>query len=112
MAQIRTAFKGIASRRNATRSRTATASILERLRSSASVSGDGSDSSETREGDLKRALETALGSLETLRVIYGHRVSRWEEEMGRISDERDRVELLLRQTLGVSLQPNGVQVGF
>lgn len=111
MTQIRTAFKGIASRRTATRSRT-TASILERLRSATSAS-DGSDtSSETREGDLKRALETTLGSLETLRVIYAHRVTRWEEEMARISDERERVELLLRQTLGVSLQPpvmmNGV----
>lgn len=112
--QMRTAFKGIASRRNATRSRTATASILDRLRSSTSVSGDGSDSSETREGDLKRALETALGSLETLRVIYEHRASRWEEEMERISDERERVELLLRQTLGVGLLPgpNGAPVGF
>lgn len=114
MAQMRTAFKGIASRRHATRSRTVTASILERLRSSTSVSGDGSDTStsEAREGDLKRALETALGSLEALRLIYGHRVTRWEEEMARISDERERVELLLRQTLGVSLQPNGAHVGF
>ena len=58
------------------------------------------------------ALETALGSLATLRVIYEHRASRWEEEMARISDERERVELLLRQTLGVSLQPNGVHVEF
>ncbi|KAF8120714.1 hypothetical protein EV363DRAFT_1368461 [Boletus edulis] len=115
MAQIRTAFKGVASRRHATRSRMTTASILERLRSSTSISGDGSDaSSEAREDDLKRALETTLGSLETLRVIYEHRVSRWEEEMSRISDERERVELLLRQTIGVSLQPrlNGVHVEF
>lgn len=109
MTQIRTGFKGIASRRTNTRSRTATASILERLLSSTSASGDGSDtsSSEAREGDLKRALETTLGSLETLRVIYEHRVTRWEEEMSRISDEREKVELLLRQTIGVSLQSNG-----
>lgn len=113
MTQIRTAFKGIASDRNSTRSRTATASILERLRGAASASGDGSDtSSEAREGDLKRALETTLGSLETLRAIYEHRVLRWEEEMSRISDERERVELLLRQTIGMSLQPNGAQAGF
>ncbi|KAG9308741.1 hypothetical protein JVU11DRAFT_10114 [Chiua virens] len=112
MMQMRSAFRGIATRRQATRSRTATASILERLINS-SVSGDGSDtSSETREGDLKRALETTLRSLETLRTIYDHRVSRWEEEMSRISDEREKVELLLRQTLGVSLQPNGTHVGF
>ena len=112
MAQMRTALKGVASRQHATRSRTATASTLERLRSSAGTAGAVSDtSSESREGDLTRALETALGSLATLWVIYEHRASRWEE-MGRISDERERVELLLRQTLGASLQPNGVHVEF
>ncbi|KAF9236902.1 hypothetical protein BU15DRAFT_49464 [Melanogaster broomeanus] len=112
MSQIRTAFKGIASRRRTTRSRTAT--IIERLLSSTSLAGDTSDaSSESREGDLKRALETALGSLDALRMIYENRVSRWEDEMSRITDERERVELLLRQTLGVSLQPNGApHTGF
>ena len=114
MAQMRTAFKGIASRRQATRSRTATASILHRLMNSSSTSGDGSDtsSSEARETELKRALEATLGSLESLRVIYEHRVSRWEEEMSRISDERDKVELLLRQTIGMGLQPNGAHLAM
>jgi len=107
MAQMRTAFKGIASRRSAMRSRTNTASIMERLLSSSNLSGDTSDtSSEAREGDLKRALETTLGSLATLRAIYEHRASRWEDEMARISDEREKVELLLRQTIGVGLQSN------
>ncbi|KAH7881846.1 hypothetical protein F5I97DRAFT_2069387 [Phlebopus sp. FC_14] len=111
MSNIRTAFKGIASRRRT--SRTSSASIVERLLSSSS-SGDISDAgSESREGDLKRALETALGSLDALRAIYENRVSRWEDEMSRITDERERVELLLRQTLGVSLsQQNGSHVGF
>ena len=102
MTQIRTAFKGIATRKTAPRTRTASASILERLRG-ASRGGE-SDPGE-REGDLKRALETALGSFETLRAIYEHQASRWEEEMARISGERERVELLLRQTIGVALQP-------
>ncbi|KAF9224583.1 hypothetical protein BS17DRAFT_808244 [Gyrodon lividus] len=102
MSQIRTAFKGIASRRRTTRSRSAAVSIVERLLSSTGSLGDASDaSSESREGDLKRALETALGSLDALRMIYENRVSRWEDEMSKISDERERVELLLRQTLGL-----------
>lgn len=110
MTNIRTAFKGIAGQRRATRARSS--SIVERLLSPGS-SGDTSDaSSESREGDLKRALETALGSLDALRMIYENRVSRWEDEMTRITDERERVELLLRQTLGVSLQQNGNHVGL
>lgn len=48
-----------------------------------------------------------LDSLGMLRVVYEHWVTRWEET-SRISDERERVELLLRQTIRVSLQPNGV----
>ncbi|KAL4075456.1 hypothetical protein J3A83DRAFT_4088219 [Scleroderma citrinum] len=109
MANIRTAFKGIAGRRRAARAQST--SIIERLLNASTTVGEGSDAgSDSREGDLKRALETTLGSLNSLRVIYEQRVSRWEEEMVRIADERQRVELLLRQTLGVSLQqpqPNG-----
>lgn len=102
MHNMRNSFRGIAARRRASRAKGTT--LVERLLNSTS-SGDGSDgSSESREGDLKRALETALGSLGALRSIYDHRVARWEDEMGRISDERDRVEMLLRQTLGVGLQ--------
>ncbi|KAG2115606.1 hypothetical protein BD769DRAFT_1629929 [Suillus cothurnatus] len=82
--------------------------LVERLLNSTS-SGDGSDgSSESWEGDLKCALETALGSLGALRSIYNHRITRWEDEMGRVNDERDRVEMLLCQTLGVSLQNGNV----
>lgn len=103
MANIRTAFKGIAGRRRASRAQST--SIVERLLNTPTVVGEGSDAgSESRESDLKRALETTLGSLDSLRIIYEQRVSRWEDEMTRIADERQRVELLLRQTLGVSLQ--------
>lgn len=106
MHNIRNYFRGIAARRRASRAKGTT--LVERLLNSTS-SGDGSDgSSESREGDLKRALETALGSLGALRSIYDHRIARWEDEMGRINDERDRVEMLLRQTIGVGLQNGNV----
>ncbi|KAG6330218.1 hypothetical protein ID866_8871 [Astraeus odoratus] len=106
MGNIRTAFKGIAGRRRAARTRNT--SIVDRLLNTSVAAGEGSDAgSDSREGDLKRALETTLGSLGALRSIYEHRVSRWEEEMRRIMEERERVDLLLHQTLGVGLQQNG-----
>lgn len=99
---MRNSFRSIAARRRTSRAQST--SLVERLINSTS-SGDGSDGgSESREVDLKRALETALGSLGALRSIYETRVARWEDEMARISDERERVEMLLRQTLGVGLQ--------
>lgn len=58
-----------------------TASILSRL---ANASSD-----EVHEAELKRVLETALGNLDILRAIYEGRVSRWEEEMVRLLDERE-----------------------
>ena len=64
---------------------------------------DGSEPSESREEDLRRALEAALGSLGVLGGIYEQRESRWREEMRRVSEERERVELLLQQALGVGL---------
>ncbi|KAI5997333.1 hypothetical protein EDC04DRAFT_1146647 [Pisolithus marmoratus] len=106
MATVRTAFKGIASRRRAARTRST--SLIQQLVNAGATVGEGSDGgSDAREGELKRALETALGSLDELRAIYEQRVGRWEDEMERIADERDRVDLLLHQTLGVSLQQNG-----
>jgi hypothetical protein len=74
--------------------------------SPSSGSGDGSDgSSESREEDLKRALEAALGSLGALGGIYEQREARWIEEMRRISEDRERVELLLKQVLGEGHPP-------
>ncbi|KAG2114982.1 hypothetical protein BD769DRAFT_1629970 [Suillus cothurnatus] len=99
-------IRRILARRGASRAKGTT--LVERLLNSTS-SGDGSDgSSESWEGDLKCALETALGSLGALRSIYNHRITRWEDEMGRVNDERDRVEMLLCQTLGVRLQNGNV----
>lgn len=74
-------------------------------------SGTGSDgSSESREDDLRRALEAALGSLGAMGDIYNQREARWRDEMRRVSDDREQVELLLRQALGSGLL-NGAGVG-
>ncbi|KAJ6544242.1 hypothetical protein B0H19DRAFT_1267533 [Mycena capillaripes] len=96
MADVRIGFRHIAAQRRATRSRNS--SLADRFMGQSNVSGDGSDMS--REEDLKRALGTALGSLGALKGIYEQREARWADEMRRISDDRERVELLLRQVLG------------
>ena len=55
------------------------------------------------EEELRRALEAALGSLGALGNIYDQREARWKDEMKRLTEDRERVELLLRQTLGHTL---------
>lgn len=78
-------------------------SLAERfLQASANTSqGASSDgSSESREGELRRALDGALGSLSALHEIYTQREERWGEERKRISDDRENVELLMNQALG------------
>ncbi|KAJ7071095.1 hypothetical protein C8F01DRAFT_975248 [Mycena amicta] len=97
MKGLRAGFKHIATQRRATRSHQS--SLADRFMTSSNLSGEGSDMS-LREEDLKRALGTALGSLSTLKGIYEQREARWVEEMRRIRDDRERVELLLRQVLG------------
>ncbi|KAF8230448.1 hypothetical protein L208DRAFT_1400542 [Tricholoma matsutake] len=100
MKELRTGFSRIASQRRNTR--THKSSIVERfMLPTGGSGGDGSDgSSESREEDLKRALEAALGSLGALGGIYEQREARWIEEMRRISEDREKVELLLKQVLG------------
>jgi hypothetical protein len=99
MSDLRTGFKRIATQRRSTRS--TKSSVIDRLINCNSTSGDGSDgSSESREEDLRHLLETALGSLGVLGGIFEQRESRWVEEMQRINEDRDRVELLLTQVLG------------
>jgi hypothetical protein len=106
---MRAAFSHVASRRRAARSRKS--SLADRLFLPTGSSVDGSDNSESREEDLKRALEAALGSLGALGGIYEQREARWREEMRRVSEDRERVELLLQQALGVGLSNhNGVNV--
>jgi hypothetical protein len=52
------------------------------------------------EEELRRALGAALGSLTALGGIYDQREARWREEMRRISEDRERIEMLLKQALG------------
>lgn len=107
VSNIRRSFKHIAAQRKISRVNHGM-SLVDRLglRSrSGSISVDSmgqSDigSSESREDDLKRALEAALGSLDALGNIYEERENRWREEMKRLNDDRGRVELLFTQTFG------------
>ena len=107
VSSIRRSFRHVAGQRRMSRVNHGM-SIVDRLglRSrSGSVSVDSmgqSDvgSSESREEDLRRALEAALGSLDALGNIYEEREGRWREEMKRLNDDRSRVELLLSQTFG------------
>ncbi|KAJ7174443.1 hypothetical protein C8R46DRAFT_891781 [Mycena filopes] len=103
MADVRNGFRHIAVQRRATRSHHS--SLADRFMGPSNLSGDGTDGS--REEDLKRALGTALGSLGALKGIYEQREARWAEEMRRVSDDRERVELLLRQVLGEDPEPVG-----
>lgn len=107
MSEMRAGFRRISAQRRSTRSHKG--SLVDRFLVSSGSSGEGSDgSSESREEDLKRALGAALGSLGALGGIYEQREARWIEEMRRISEDRERVELLLRQVLGEPLPPNHV----
>lgn len=101
MANIRTAFAEVAARRRASRS----ASLLEQLSRASSSPRDGSPSSsgDAREEDLRRALETAIGSLRALGSLYEQREMRWIEEKYRLDDDKEKVQLLLRQVLGVGV---------
>lgn len=99
--EVRAGFSRIATQRRNTRSQKS--SLLDRFLIPSTSSGEGSDgSSESREEDLKRALEAALGSLGALGGIYEQREARWLDEMRRVSEDRERVEMLLRQVLGDS----------
>ena len=72
-----------------------------------SIQGDGDGDAP----ELRRALEAALGSLGAIGNIYDAREARWRDEMRRLSEDRERVEMLLKQALGVGLQMgNGTNV--
>lgn len=103
MAQIKSSFRTLSTQRQAARAQTRYMSLADRFEYySSSTSSEGSES---REEELKGALGAALSSLSALSSIYEGREQRWRTEMGRMGDERERVEVLLRQALGVGFAP-------
>jgi len=110
MASIRAAFAELSARRRASRS----SSLLEQLSRASSSSRDGSpsSSSDAREEDLRRALDTAIGSLRALGSLYEHREMRWIEEKHRLDDDKEKVQLLLKQVLGVGVVGNLVDTAL
>ena len=86
--------------------RTPSVSLVDRLSQSGS-SVDGSQAgSESREEELKRALEAALGSIGAMGAIYEQREARWRDELRKLTEDRASIELLLRQTLGSPIPPS------
>ncbi|KAJ3782779.1 hypothetical protein GGU10DRAFT_274890 [Lentinula aff. detonsa] len=96
---VRTGFRQVAAQRRTSRSHKT--SLVDRFLNASSGSGDGSDgSSESNKEDMKRVLDAALGSLNVMRNMYEQREARWVDEMRRMSEDRERVEFLLKQVLG------------
>ncbi|KAJ3972336.1 hypothetical protein EV361DRAFT_148691 [Lentinula raphanica] len=97
---VRAGFRQVAAQRRASRSHKT--SLVDRfLNASSGSGGDGSDgSSESNKEDMKRVLDAALGSLNVMRNMYEQREARWVDEMRRMSEDRERVEFLLKQVLG------------
>ena len=99
---LRANFNRIASQRRSTRTRRF--SLADHLSSTPSSAVDGSQSGDgSREEDLRRALEAALGSLGALSTLYERREARWREEMQRVAEDREHVEFLIKQALGTPL---------
>jgi hypothetical protein len=104
MMGIRSAFAEMAARRRAPRP----ASLLEQLSRAFTSSRDGSPSRsrKARKEALRRALDTAIGSLHALGSLYDRREMRWMEEKHRLDEEKEKVQLLLKQVLGVGVVGN------
>ena len=104
MRNIRSTFADMASRQHAT----CPPSLLEQL-SRAGLSSNDEPSlsgSGAREEDLRRALDTAIGSLHALGTLYERREMRWIEEKLKLDEDKAKVQLLLKQVLGVSVVGN------
>ena len=100
MNELRNAFARMSSQCRASRP-DKSSSLVDRLLVTSSSSGDGSDGSSCSvEENLRRALDAALGSLGALGEVYEQREARVLEELQRSRDDRERVELLLKQVLG------------
>ncbi|KAI0751825.1 hypothetical protein C8Q80DRAFT_1159557 [Daedaleopsis nitida] len=106
LASVRRSFSHLSAQRRAAR-KAQRMSLAERLSSRSDSSADGSPGT-PGEMDLRRALETALGSLGALSAIYEQREARWRDEMRRLSEDRERVELLVKQALGQNVMDGGM----
>ena len=101
MKKIRSAFAEITFRSHATH----TASLLEQLSQARLSSRDGfpSSSRRSREKDLCRALDTAIGSLHALGALCKRQEMRWTQEKFKLDEDKEKVQLLLKQVLGASI---------
>ncbi|KAH9019719.1 hypothetical protein EDB85DRAFT_2153528 [Lactarius pseudohatsudake] len=88
MMNIRSAFAEMAARRRASRS----SSLVEQLSCASSSSRNGSPSSSSHAGEknLRRALDTAIGSLHALGSLYERREMRWIEEKHRLDEDQEK----------------------
>jgi hypothetical protein len=98
MTPLKVGFKRMATHRRKTRSYPQT-SLAEKIWESSVTPGESSDGSEM---GLKRAYETAVHSLGAFERIFEEREARWSEEMRKIGEDRERMDLLLRQILGAN----------
>lgn len=98
MKNIRSSFSKIASRQLSPRP----TSLLEQL----NLSSREGCSSGAREENLLRALNTAVGGLHALGNLYERREMRWVEEKHRLDKDKEKVQLLLNQVLGVGIFDN------
>ncbi|VDC06131.1 unnamed protein product [Peniophora sp. CBMAI 1063] len=89
MGDMRQLFETVATQRAGERSQVA--ALVDRLAQPESEEG------------LRRALDTALGSLSTLGRMYEEREARWKAEMLKLDQDRERVQMLLAQVLGNSV---------
>ncbi|KIL56193.1 hypothetical protein M378DRAFT_17291 [Amanita muscaria Koide BX008] len=80
MHQLKASFRGVAQHRRQTRTRKIP--IIDHILTASSAGGDGSDgsSSESREGDLRRALDAALNDAEEHVRIQNGEVERRDDE--------------------------------
>ncbi|KAI8984818.1 hypothetical protein BD414DRAFT_441649 [Trametes punicea] len=100
LAALRRSFSRLAAERRAAR-KAQRMSLAERLSARSDSSADGSPGATSPgEMDLRRALDAALASLGAMSAIYEQREARWRDVMRKQNEDRERIELLLRQALG------------
>lgn len=101
MKKLRSAFAEIVSRQQAPRP----TPLFEQL-PRAFLSSHGGSSSGAREEDLLRALDTAIGSFHALTSLYKRRETRWIEEKLKLDEYKQKIQLLLKQALGIGVFDN------